>query len=418
MGKFIKNLPTNWKIYSLQELLDNKIIISHLDGNHGGLYPRKEEFINSGVPYISANCIEGDSISLKKAKYLSLERAKKFKKGVARNRDVLFAHNATVGPVALLETDEEFIILGTSLTYYRCNEDFLKPEYLKHYLNSQIFKNQYLEVMGQATRNQVPITKQRTFFHVIPLLPEQQRIVTKLDGLFANIDQAIGLLEENIAHTKALMGSVLDEEFGKLEAYNILTIDEVKESNVIGLVRSSKIQSPNKEFEYLKMNNITRNGDLDLEKVVCVDATKEEFDKYSLKKGDFLFNTRNSIELVGKTAIYDLDKPILYNNNIMRLRFKEGINPYFVNFQFFSNKTKADLEKIKSGTTNVAAVYYKTFKNLELKIPNIETQNILVKKLSKFSNKLKQMSDYQTQKLTSLKSLKSSLLDKAFKGEL
>lgn len=252
----------------------------------------------------------------------------------------------------------------------------------------------------------------------LPPLPEQQRIVAKLDGLFAKIDKAIGLLEENIKHTKALMGSVLDEEFGRLEDFNILTIDEAKESNVIGLVRSVKTQDFSNDYEYLKMNNISRDGDLDLTNMVRVNAKKEEFAKYTLKKGDFLFNTRNSVELVGKTAIYDLDKPILYNNNIMRLRFKEGINPYFINFQFFSNKTKADLERIKSGTTSVAAIYYKTFKKLELKIPKLEIQNKLVQRLSKFSNKLKQTTDYQTQKLNHLKALKSSLLDQAFKGEL
>ena len=73
---------------------------------------------------------------------------------------------------------------------------------------------------------------------------------------------------------------------------------------------------------------------------------------------------------------------------------------------------------IKSSTTNVAAIYYKTFKNLELKIPNIETQNILVKKLSEYSHKLNQMVEYQKQNLTHLKALKSSMLDQAFRGEL
>ena len=102
MDNILRNLPENWKLFSLQELLDSGIILSHLDGNHGSLYPRNDEFLESGVPYISANCIEDDTVVFEKVKFLSFERAMQFKKGVAKNRDVLFAHNATVGPVALL----------------------------------------------------------------------------------------------------------------------------------------------------------------------------------------------------------------------------------------------------------------------------------------------------------------------------
>jgi type I restriction enzyme S subunit len=170
-----------WFNLRLQELLDKGWIISHLDGNHGGDYPRKEEFISSGVPYISANCLDGDILDLSKSKFLSKERASKLRKGLAKTDDVLFAHNATVGPVAILKTTEEVTILGTSLTYYRCNKKFIEPEYLANYMRSAKFKNQYLTIMRQSTRNQIPITKQREFFHVIPPVEEQKLLLKKFN---------------------------------------------------------------------------------------------------------------------------------------------------------------------------------------------------------------------------------------------
>ena len=33
-------IPNEWKEFTLQEFLDNGYIIGHLDGNHGGLYPK------------------------------------------------------------------------------------------------------------------------------------------------------------------------------------------------------------------------------------------------------------------------------------------------------------------------------------------------------------------------------------------
>ena len=159
----------------LQDLIERNWITYHLDGNHGGDYPRGEEFVETGIPYISANCIEDHLIKWSRAKYLTKERANLLKKGLAQNNDVLFAHNATVGPVAILRTKEDFVVLGTSLTAYRCNTAYILPEYLLAYMDSSVFRVQYEAGMQQSTRNQVPITTQRNYYFFIPPLPAQRK---------------------------------------------------------------------------------------------------------------------------------------------------------------------------------------------------------------------------------------------------
>jgi type I restriction enzyme, S subunit len=104
-------IPADWETPTIQELLDRGAIVGHLDGNHGELYPRSHEFKESGVPYITANDLCGHRVSFSNCKYLSEERALRFRKGVAKNGDVLFAHNATVGPTALLSTKLAYVIL-------------------------------------------------------------------------------------------------------------------------------------------------------------------------------------------------------------------------------------------------------------------------------------------------------------------
>lgn len=130
----------HWERLSLSSLLERGWILDHMDGNHGGDYPRKEEFIADGVPYISANCMTDDQVDMSKAKYLSEDRAAKLRKGFAKDGDILFAYNATVGPVATLQTTEPSVILGTSLTYYRCNPAYVRPAYLAHFMRSYPFR--------------------------------------------------------------------------------------------------------------------------------------------------------------------------------------------------------------------------------------------------------------------------------------
>ncbi len=203
----------SWERVTLQKLLERGWIEDHMDGNHGGDYPRKEEFISKGTPYISANCLSEEEVDLSKAKYLAPERAAKLRKGFAKDGDILFAHNATVGPVAILKTTEPSVILGTSLTYYRCSPKRIRAEYLAQYMRSHNFRAQYKASMGQMTRNQVPITKQREFYHVIPPLSEQIQIANELDELSAEAVRLERVYKQKINALGSLKQSLLQQAF-------------------------------------------------------------------------------------------------------------------------------------------------------------------------------------------------------------
>lgn len=192
------------------------------------------------------------------------------------------------------------------------------------------------------------------------------------------------------------------------------TFEEISLSSLIGLVRNSNEQSPSNEFNYLKMNNITNDGNLDLSVMVKVNATLEEIEKYKLLNGDFLFNTRNSIELVGKTAVVSSDDLMLFNNNILRVRFKKHIDSKFINYQFGSSLFKEKLEKIKSGTTSVAAIYYKSLRNVEVFAPLIEEQRRITSKLDDLFEKIDKSTLLLEENLKHSKELLLSILDEEF----
>lgn len=202
--------PKDYDIFTLQRLIEQGTILYHMDGNHGGDYPRNDEFVNSGVPYIGANCIANGAVDFKLAKYLTPERANKMKKGIAVNGDVLFAHNATVGPVVVLRTSENKVILSTSLTAYRCNKSVLVPNYLREYMRSDGFVNQYLLDMQQTTRNQIPITAQKKYFFIVPPLELQQQFADFVD----QIDKQEAIVKRSLEKLETLKKSLMQEYFG------------------------------------------------------------------------------------------------------------------------------------------------------------------------------------------------------------
>ena len=194
-----------WDYKTIQSLIDDKVITGHLDGNHGELYPKSEEFSSDGIPYISANDLDGRNVDLTKSKKLPKYRADKFKKGIARTGDVLFAHNATVGPTALLKTNFDYVILSTTVTYFRCNLGQLNNSFLLASFNSDYFVKQYSRVMSQSTRNQVPITTQRKFYLNIPTLREQEKIANFLNEIDKKIEAVTKQIEQFQSFKKGLL---------------------------------------------------------------------------------------------------------------------------------------------------------------------------------------------------------------------
>ena len=187
----IGQIPKDWHIQQLDSLIEQGWISYHLDGNHGELYPRAGEFVDQGVPFLSANMIVNGRIDFSKSKYLNEKRAKQFTKGVAENGDVLLAHNATVGSVAILETKLPYVILGTSLTY-RCSLNRINNQYLHYYMESYYFQKQLWSIMKQTTRNQVPITNQKKLFFVIPSKIEEQSDIAQI---LSAMDNELEVLE-------------------------------------------------------------------------------------------------------------------------------------------------------------------------------------------------------------------------------
>ncbi len=202
-------IPEDWEIITIGKALFAKSLVDQMDGNHGELYPKSHEFSSFGVPYIGATDFYSGKIDYKNCKYLPIRRAKRFKKGIAKNGDVLFAHNATVGPVAMVETDLDFIIISTTATYYRCNKEEINNIYLASYFRSEAFIKQFSSVMSQSTRNQVPIFTQRKFLLVLPPIHEQTAIANALSDVDALILEQEKLIAKKQAIKTATMQQLL-----------------------------------------------------------------------------------------------------------------------------------------------------------------------------------------------------------------
>lgn len=156
-----------------------------------------------------------------------------------------------------------------------------------------------------------------------------------------------------------------------------------------GLIRSNNELSDELQYEYLKMNAIGEDGSCSLNDLPRTDATKSEVDRYRIEKGDFFINVRNSKELVGKnTYIRNVNRTILYNHMLVRIKHKYNITGSFINAFLNIPSSKKLIDRCKKGTTTVIALYQKDLYKIPIAVPDPTTYNGIVTFFEKINDKI------------------------------
>ena len=415
-------IEQGWDVTRLNDLIKSKAILGHLDGNHGNLYPRNSEFVDSGIKYISANALIDGSVDLSKSKYLTAERGSQFKKGVAKDGDVLFAHNATVGPVALLNTKDEYVILSTSLTYYRCNLTKVDNHYLVQYMSSPAFTRQYERIMKQTTRNQLPITAQRDFYFVLPKLPEQRKIAKILSTWDKAISTTERLIDNSKQQKKALMQQLLTGKKRLLDDSGKPFEGEWEDACLGDL--ELDISDGNYSAKYPKQSDFLDSGIPFLRANNLKKGTVSDDDmryisieqhnvitKGHLKKGDILLSTRGELGNVALVPNRHIGSNI--NAQLVRINTGNKLNGKFL-FQLLDySRVMGKFESLSTGTA-LKQLPIGKLKKLEFKLPLLKEEQ---QKIASVLNNADQETVLLEQQLADLKQEKKALMQQLLTGK-
>lgn len=132
------------------------------------------------------------------------------------------------------------------------------------------------------------------------------------------------------------------------------------------------------KYPYLRMNNITYGGELDLTDTKRIDIPDNELDKCTVRRGDVLFNRTNSKELVGKTCVYNRDEMMVLAGFVIRVRVTERVLPEFLSAFLntdFSKQMLLGMCKAAIGQANINA---QEMQNIGIYLPPTELQRQFV----------------------------------------
>lgn len=251
--------------------------------------------------------------------------------------------------------------------------DAVYNEYLYFFLKS---KTDYLNSLGRgATFKEISKSIVEKVEIPLPNIEKQHQIVKELKAtrnLITHRKQQLTKLDELIkARFVEMFGTYPDNPVG----WNTGKIQDVVSNVRYG---SSRPAVEGGKYPYLRMNNITYAGELDLTDTKRIDVPDSELDKCTVQRGDVLFNRTNSKELVGKTCVYNRDDMMVLAGFVIRVRVNERILPEFlVAFlnTAFSKQMLLGMCKTAIGQANINA---KEMQNIGLYIPPIALQEQFV----------------------------------------
>lgn len=176
-------VPKNWCWVYLQTLCEIPIT----DGTHKTpKYSNKE----NGIPFVSAKDVTKGYIDWSNIKYITKELHEELYQRLAPQiDDVLLAKNGTTG-VAALVVDNYIFDLYVTLAVLRPNKKLISPRHLYYLVNSPVAKIQFdTHLTGIGVPN-LHLRDIKITSFPLPPLPEQQRIVDRIESLFAKLDEA------------------------------------------------------------------------------------------------------------------------------------------------------------------------------------------------------------------------------------
>ena len=293
----------------------------------------------------------------------------------------------------------------------RVNEDILIDKWLVNFLC-------FSDLSDYITGTTVPKLNQAKLKSIefpLPPLEEQKRIVAKIDTLFAKIDKAISLTEESLKQAKNLLPSVLKEVFekGKADGW-----EEKKLVEIAFLKSGSTPRRSNKSYweggtiPWLKSGELNDSMEIKENSEFITEIALDETSVKLFKKDTLLIAMYGAT--AGKLGILSFDATT--NQAVCSIQNKKEIfNNHFMFYFLLSIREKIISDSFGGAQPNISKTY---LENLSLYIPDLSTQDEVASLCDELSKKSKQTQSKLKEQLAYLKQLKSSILIKAFKGEL
>lgn len=309
--------------------------------------------------------------------------------------DIVFARiGATTGKSYLI-TNPPPSVFASYLIRVRAKCE-IDPTFLSQFFRSDAYWRQVNAQKNANLKKGVSGSLLKTLVVPIPPLPEQRKIAAVLGLVQRAIEQQERLIALTTELKKALLHKFFTEglrgepqrqtEIGPMpESWDIKPLGDYLTEAQYGI---SVKGSETGRYAVLRMTN-QRDGRITPDNLQYVELTADHFQKFRVERRDILFNRTNSLDLVGRTAIFDIEGDFVFASYLIRLRTNaERLRPFFLNHYFNWEETQVRLKSIATRAISQSNISATRLRGFVVPVPKPGEQDEIVEEVDCLDQKL------------------------------
>lgn len=334
-----------------------------------------------------------------------------------------------IGRAGVSASDYEDVAFGAFLTLARPNEKANKS-FVNQYFQSSLYRERIRQLASGVNINNIRIEYiTESPFPLPPTLAEQQRIVNRIESMFAKLDEAKEKAQNVVDGFETRKAAILHKAFtGELTAKwrkeNGVSDDSWEKnflkdicSKITDGTHNSPVNTETGDFKYITAKNIKESG-IDLTNITFVskEVHQEIYARCNVEKGDVLYIKDGAT--TGIAAVNTLDEEFSMLSSVADLKPINGLlDSKYLAYVLNSSEIKAKMLNEMSGNAITRLTLVK-IKKSEIPVCSFSEQVEIVRILDiiiEKENKAKQAAEAV---LEQIDLLKKSILARAFRGEL
>lgn len=330
---------------------------------------------------------------------------------------------ALVGKTALVDMDG--MSYGAFMAIFRSPYNKI----VFYYLNSPYFRDIIDRDVGTTTINQVTQNLIKELPFPLPPLSEQQRIVDRIESLFAKLDEAKQKAQDALDSFETRKAAILHKAFtGELTVrwrkehgigmggWKTITFKDACLKITDG-THHSPVNTPTGEYMYVTAKNIKETG-IDLTNITFVskDVHDEIYSRCDVQYGDVLYIKDGAT--TGIATVNTIEEPFSLLSSVAVLRpDKKQIMAKYMVYNLNSSKTKAMMINNMSGNA-ITRLTLSKIKTAPITVCSLDEQAEIVRILDHLLSKEQQAKEAVEGVLEQINLIKKAILARAFRGEL
>ena len=380
---------------------------------------KSAKYVERGIRIIRIANVQDGYIADDKPCYYPLCTDEDISKYMLTENDLLISLTGNVGRVGMLTKGFLPAALNQRVSCIRIKDsDTVNKKYLYYYFRQKLFIQECVEASKGVAQLNLSTKWLENYTIPVPPLPEQERIVARIEELFSQLDAGVETLKKTKAQLAVYRQAVLETAFRECAS---------KENVQLGDILSEKPRngySPKGVDYQTKYRNLTLTATTsgyfrdNCFKYVDIDIDDDSY--LWVKHNDFLIQRANTIEYVGTSVLYQgEDNRYVYPDLMMKCHTKDGINPQFVVYQLQSRVCKTHFREHATGTSgSMPKINQQTVMTAPIVMTSLDEQERIVKQIGERLSVCDNIEKTVDTALQQTEAMRQSILKDAFEGSL